>query len=122
MENKSEVVDAIVEFVTRYSYEDITPLEIFKDTDYKKYRNDVEERDIELRLKESPFLVLDWVRFSEDQRHTPTWYMAENNGKWKTGFVDRDGKISKEKEFEDQFEACAHFIKYFMELMVDKNG
>ena len=119
---KLEAIDGIAEFVTRYSYEDITPSQIFKESRYLEVRDLINENDIESRLMETPFLVDDWIKFSEDQRHSPTWVILEENNKWKICYVDKNGKLSNIKEFNNKFNACAHYIKRFMELMAEKNG
>lgn len=119
---KSAAINGIAEFVVKYTREDITPAQIFNETRYLEVRELINENDIELRLMETPLLVDDWIKFSEDQRHTPAWIILDENNKWKIGHVGRDGKISNMKEFNNKLLACAYYIKRFMEFMADKNG
>ncbi len=120
--NKSEIVDDVIDFVTRYKYEKITPSAIYTESGYQSVRGGITEQDIEIALKESPHVLSYWIEFSEDQRHTPSWFFSKDGEKWKTGYIDRQGKITKELIFDEQFKACAHFIKMFFELLSELNG
>jgi hypothetical protein len=57
-------------------------------------------------LRANPHLVEDWLRWSEDQRCTPSYYFLEERGTYVVGLVP-----GKERTvFSDRITACADFI------------
>jgi hypothetical protein len=66
-------------------------------------------------LNRHPEWVQQWLNYSADQRCSPAWYFIEGeNGKY---IVDRYPPIknSPAREFENVNEACAVFIKIYIE-------
>ncbi len=57
-------------------------------------------------LRLNPHLVDDWMRWSDDQRCTPAYYILEENGKYVVARLPGETRI----EFDDRFTACADFI------------
>jgi hypothetical protein len=71
--------------------------------------------DIEAYLRAHPELVESWLGYSQDQRCSPSWYLAEPgaglDGKdgWRVGYFSLK-KRETERVFSDEFAACAFFI------------
>src|SRR5688572_26632310 len=57
-------------------------------------------------LRSNPCLVDDWLRWSDDQRCTPSYYFLEEQGAYVVGRIP-----GKERAvFKDRITACADFI------------
>ena len=57
-------------------------------------------------LLSNPELVDDWLRWSEDQRSTPSHYFLEEKDKYVVGVYPGEESV----EFSDRIAACADFI------------
>jgi hypothetical protein len=68
-------------------------------------------------------LVDSWIRYSEDKRGSPSWYILKTGKKYKVGFLGSD-RSCNEGVYNDAYFACAVFIKLEMEerLIRPKQG
>lgn len=57
-------------------------------------------------LRSNPELINDWLRWSEDQRSTPGYYLLKENNKYIVGRIPGN----EQKVFTDKIEACTDFI------------
>jgi hypothetical protein len=80
------------------------------------------EEDIEAHLRQRPHLVESWVGHSEDQRCSPSWYLArpglglDATDGWRVGYYAPRNRIP-ERVFPDEFSACAFFIARYVEQL-----
>ena len=57
-------------------------------------------------LKSRPELVLEWLRWSEDKRSSPSYYFTAEGSRYVVGHYPGDERV----EFDDPVDACADFI------------
>ena len=57
-------------------------------------------------LMSNPKLVNDWLRWSEDQRCTPSYFFTEEKNKYIVGRIPGNERVM----FTDRISACADFI------------
>jgi|GEM_PF-4371167 len=65
-------------------------------------------------LRSNRKLIGLWMQFSENKRGSPSWYFLKAGEKYIVGYLDTDYQCN-EGMFEDQYFACAVFIKLEME-------
>ena len=88
---------------------------LLKNSGYFEKCNQISENDILKRIIRNPECVEQWLIYSEDQRSSPSWYIAQqNNNEY---LVDRypQLKSSQPRKFLDVNEACAAFVKVAIE-------
>ncbi len=61
--------------------------------------------------------IENWLRYSEDKRTTPGWYLVEKGRKYKIGYIGSSHRIC-EGEFNDGHFACALYIKLELEARI----
>lgn len=117
MNNKDldDCLDAICHFVSIYKNENKTPHEIYKNSKYGHFYLDVSVEKIAERLKNDRSLIKEWIQYSEDKRHFPSWGISERNGKWVLFYIGNAGRQLYNLTYEDIFIACAHMIRFEME-------
>ena len=102
---------------------DMSIVGLLRATGYLDTSETIAESSIETYLRAHPELVDAWVGYSEDQRGTPAWYLLESgdaywhNEGWVVGFLPESGTPCLEQKFTNGYEACAHFIKRYIELL-----
>jgi hypothetical protein len=80
-----------------------------------RYRADstVSEADLEAHLRRDPALVEAWVKYSDEQRSLPAWYLMRpregSTEDWRVDYLTSREK-PREHSFPDRFAACAFFI------------
>lgn len=84
---------------------------------YMARADEITERHLETYLREHPELVNWWIAQSEDNRGSPAWYLQERTDAHKRGSAWVVGCYpgAVRQEFTDRFEACAFYIKRFVE-------
>jgi hypothetical protein len=97
-------------------------LQEFLDTGYVTARDDISISDLETWFSNHPDQVLAWAMFSVDQRCTPTLVLATTRfpgDPWKVISVNPEGEIVEVREFVEGAQACAVFVKGYVEMLVD---
>ncbi len=84
---------------------------------YTTRPDDITEARLANYLREHPELVDSWINESEDNRGSPAWYLQERPDAHRRGTAWVVGRYPDDalKEFTDRFEACAYYIKRFIE-------
>jgi hypothetical protein len=107
------------EFRTRGN---VSMIDLIRDSGYLEIANRVFESDIEEYLREHADLVDVWQVYSEDQRCTPTCYLASasfagrpGDSGWRVGYYSMLPAERVERDFQDGYSACAYFVKRFAE-------
>ena len=111
-----ECIKTICNFVRIYQENNLSPLEIFKSTNYKKFFKDITLEMISSYIKEDEKIVNDWLRFTQDKRWTPAWGIDEiSDDKFLVLYVPENGGDCYRVFFSDKFNACAFMIIMEME-------
>lgn len=109
-------IDSICYFVRIYKKQNKKPIDIFIDSNYKKYYQEISMEKIITKVKSDESIVEEWIMFTLDKRWTPAWGLFEKeNGKWFVSLIEKTGKPSYELIYTDRILACAHMIKFEME-------
>ena len=98
---------------------DVSTITLFLESGYLHHRDGISESALEKYLRAHPELVQHWVRFSEDQRCTPSWYLLppvprihdHDQPPWVVGYMPDSDSEPPQKTFPNPFSACAFFIK-----------
>lgn len=90
---------------------DMSMVQLLEESGYIQHRNEIDEDKIAESLKDDKSIVDDWIRYSEDQRCTPSWYYDGQ----RIGYLNENGKPEKQSQFDDPLEGCALYIKKEME-------
>jgi hypothetical protein len=93
---------------------DVSMIHLLEESGYIESRNDITEDNIIGYLKEDKDIVDAWIRHSEDQRCTPSWYF---NGQT-VGYLNSSGQSEKENYYDDPLKGCASYIKLMMEDLI----
>lgn len=113
--NSLNCIKTIADFPTIYRTGNLTPLTIMTQSGYAKLFPLVTIENISDYLIQKPKLVEDWIRYSEDIRHSPAWAFGQNeNGSWIVTYWG-DGKLIEKYSYNDKFAACAKMIKMTFE-------
>ncbi len=94
---------------------DVSMMQLLKESGYIESRNDIDKDKIIGYLKKDKSIVDAWIRYSEDQRCTPSWYF---NGQT-VGYLNSSGKSEKEEHYDDPLMGCASYIKLMMEDLIE---
>jgi hypothetical protein len=118
-----EINDCILKisnFPTLYKTENLSPLNIIKQSGYFKWFSRIDEELIVSFIASNPVLVDSWIQYTEDIRHSPAWgFGPSDNGKW---IVALWGKSPVDKYiFDDKIRACAKMIKLTAEDIRTRN-
>ena len=117
------IVDALCTMPTRFHERgDISMIGLLRETGYNGPQSGVSEQDIEKHLRQHPDLVRVWTNYSEDQRCSPAWYLAQPGTSsdsaegWRVGYYAHDSRLP-ETLFPDEFVACAFYIAREVETL-----
>jgi hypothetical protein len=114
--DKKNCVKAICNFVRVYRTENVcTPIEIYRQTGYSEFHDEITIDDIETEIMRDPNLIQDWIMFSEDKRWTPAWAFQGSGESWTVSFIESNGKSSKKFNYKNGFRACAEMVRNEME-------
>ena len=98
---------------------------LLRESGYVSAASKISEQDIETHLRNNPDLVAAWIGYSEDQRCSPAWYLAQPgaglDGRegWRVGYyTSRDRPRPPERVFADEFSACAFFVMRQVESLI----
>jgi hypothetical protein len=94
---------------------DVSMVQLLEESGYIQRRNEIDEDKIAEYLKDDKSIVDDWIRYSENQRGTPSWYFDGQ----RVGYLDENGKSEKQSQFGDPLEGCALYIKKEMEELFE---
>ena len=120
MEIKSIVKEIIFIPSVFNSRDDVSPYTLLKNSGYFKAYNEIDENTIQEELKLHPNCVKDWLQYSADQRTTSGWIFSKEERKyWIFGkketkysvYYFKGKEISQKMDFQNEFEACAAYIK-----------
>ena len=112
----SEIVKAIAEFPRRYRDElQLTPRKMFESMRYSAAYLEISQEQIEAIVEHDPVLIEDWVRFSEDKRWTPSWWIAPHGKQWIVGHMNNKLVRDCEIVFDSPTTATAFMIRMEME-------
>jgi hypothetical protein len=96
---------------------DVSLVALLRESGYLWRRATISEVALEEHLRAHSDLVDEWLRFSEDQRCSPAWYLvgpgrgAELRDGWRVGVFTGSKPRPAERVFQDGFTACAFFVK-----------
>jgi hypothetical protein len=110
-------VTRICEFVRRFrSGGQLTQRQIYEETGYGSWYDEVSQEDIEAAVARDLTLVDEWLSFSEDKRWTPAWGLAKRGRRdWVVFHVPEGGGSGYEIRFASPVPACALMIRMEME-------
>lgn len=112
--NQEETLEAICNMAVDYNSQgNVSMLELFYRSGYRKQESRITEELIEKLLLKNPDLVESWLIESENTRTTPAWYVLPKDNKWVVGLYPG----GKELIFGDKNKACACYIKKYMEAL-----
>ena len=118
------IVDALCRMPIRLrERSDISMIGLLKESGYRATNSVISEQEIEECLGEHPDLVRVWTGYSEDQRCSPAWYLAQpgtgldGTQGWRVGYYAHDDRRLPEKPFPDEFAACAFYIARVVETL-----
>jgi hypothetical protein len=111
----------ISSFPVIYKTENLSPLNIIKQSGYFNLFPDVTPELISNYLSKNTEIIKMWVQFSEDIRHTPVWAFGPiEDGKWTVNYWNK-GKLIEEFIYESKIDACAKMIKMTVEDIRKRN-
>ena len=119
MDDKIEqIVEKVVKLPFDFHRMNKSIYTLLEESGYFENYNQVDESNILIAIKKQPDLVNDWLQYSDDQRSSPCWYFKQSDDK-KYFFV---GHYTESKKFEginftNKLEACAAFVKRYIELV-----
>ena len=111
------VVNKVVNLVKSFHKEDKSFFTLVMESGYIEIHEQISE-DIILNMVEAqPACIDEWVGFSQDQRITEGWYLANKDGKnVVVRFFDKSEQTPVVKEYPTMAAACAAFIKHQIEF------
>jgi len=117
----STVVEAVCRMPIMFRAQaGVSMVALFQQSGYSVIRPAISESDIERYLRSHPEVVSSWVAYSEDQRCSPSWYLAapgvglDTKQGWRVGYYASEGRLP-ERLFPDEYAACAFFITRYLE-------
>lgn len=109
MEKKiKDAIEKIIHLAYNYRKGNLSPVSLIKESGYLEFSDQITEEEIKEILKLYPYLVNEWLLWSENKRVSdPVWaFMKFDDGSYLVG-----GKQNEEINTQDEFYACAAFIK-----------
>jgi hypothetical protein len=119
-----DAVDLVVEAVCRLpidyrQFGTYSIVDLIRRAGFERARVQVTDERIHACLADHPDWVDEWVRFSEDTRGSPAWYVEKaRDGRWEVGFYD--GGRQNVTLFDDRISACVEYILATMNMVVDR--
>lgn len=103
-----------------YRLGDRSILELIEESGYHTYSDQIYEESIEACLRQNPRLVESWILYSDNQRSSPSWFLAEptsefGKGNWAVCWYATGEQIKTIGYYKDQFSACAKFAKLVLD-------
>ncbi len=88
---------------------------LMAESGFHSYRNEFTESAMKDLLQLYPNFISDWLQWSEDTRSSSTWYFTRgDDGKCFVGHWPEDDAYD-ELNTNNQYDACAYFIKRLIE-------
>lgn len=110
-----EIVKRVVELPHDFNNENKSPLTLLSESGYFECYKKINESEIIELLQISPYLITEWLDFSEGNRSSKKWYFRQgDNGKYLVKHWP-PGAEFEEVNTTDEFYACALFIKRYVE-------
>jgi len=108
------VLDKLLNFPTLVSQSNKSEAEICAQIFSQKHESFPTLEQLMNGLRGHYDLVENWIRYSEDKRGSPSWYILKARKNYKVGFLGSD-RSCNEGVYTDAYFACAVFIKLEME-------
>lgn len=96
---------------------DISMADLIWEIEYPRFATEITEDVLEEHVRAHPDLLGVWVQYSEDQRCSPAWMLGGRDSvgdptrEWHVSYWHEDPAKRSDRVFDDQFGACAYFIK-----------
>jgi hypothetical protein len=94
-----------------YERKNVSEIKLLQESGYIELYNEIGEDEIAEVLKKYPHLIKEWLQWSEDNRSSFKWYFTSDG---KGGYFVKhfpEGKGFEEISTQDEFAACAAFVK-----------
>jgi hypothetical protein len=112
MRSLNEAIKAACELPVAYRSGGFSPSQIVTDSDYRQWRDRITVHAIRQHLREHTELLGEWVMYSENKR-CGGWFIDLSARR--VGYYSNLGITQQEQVFDDQLEACAHYIRHELE-------
>jgi hypothetical protein len=107
-----DIVEQIVLMPRTLKAQNLSERAFLTNIGYFQEHEKVSEKQIDLKLKQFPDCIDEWIQYSEDQRSDQGYLIMKNGLRWDVKFwSSRDKTLNTSKTFTDKVEACAYFIK-----------
>lgn len=114
--NLQRIVNAVVSIPSELARRPEARLELLvRESGYFAVHKQVTESAIRERMALQPELVSTWIGHSEDQRVDEGWYLMQEPTGYLVGYLGSKTVGAQKTHFSDGTEACAVFIKRYLE-------
>ena len=121
MDEKIErIAEKVVRVANDFYHQETSIYTLLQESGYFESYDHIGGSEIIVALKNHPDLINDWLRYSEDQRSSPCWYFRKCDGEnYSVGHYPETPEFG-EIDFKNKFEACAAFVRKFIESVRSK--
>lgn len=115
--NMTDIITLVCTLPTQYQkHPHKSPKQIARLLKLKQRRGEVDPRKISAYLTENPHLLDEWLRWSEDKRWSPAWYLSKSAANWVLAYYP-DGP---EHVYKDPIQACTKFVEAELDDIVSR--
>lgn len=113
MDSKKNIINQLIELpVSLKLNQKLSPLEVLKRSGYFEKHLQISEDAFYIKLLEFPYLVKEWLDFSENKRTSTGWYFYKSSdSEVVLGYIDNKNPSNNiEQKYLDIFRGCSNFI------------
>ena len=114
MSSVTEAATAVCRLPIEFRHGNVSAIDLVRRSGYVAARHDVTVDRLADCLATDPDFVDAWLKWSEDNRSTPAWYIKSlDTGAFEVGYFDH-GRTSQAM-FDDRIRACAEYVRHYVE-------
>jgi hypothetical protein len=119
MPSLDDVLTAVCRLPIDFERGGVSAIVLIRQSGYLALRREVIVERLSECLTKDPGLVDAWIKWSEDNRSGPAWYISTLGPReFEVAYLDH-GRSSQHRRFDDKVCACAEYVSHELEHRAD---